>query len=300
MGYDSVSDLGLHSIRKGATSYPLASLPGEPSPDAICLQGGWTMGQVKDIYFHQMQSGDKFAGRCISLLNMMSGEFASSPAFFKEDTDEELISRTVNDVFPHFQTTPGMGRILQMCTASLIYHRETVLSFDANHAAKTVSIFRDGSITAPVTNKIMVVKAWESNRHLTGMPAHVKELVDLQALRDEQTKLSDTIFTKVMGGLTEYFDTRRIGSGEMTEARIKELISLVRKANMDKLVKCVETTVNSLKTAFEECSFGNGPPCRQDDGEDNVVRNATCQLRANTLGGISRLPSDLVSKRGHL
>jgi hypothetical protein len=178
-----------------------------------------------------------------------------------------------------------------MCTTGLIFHQETVLAFDANHVTKMISIFRDGSIMTPVIDMIMVVKAWESTRHLSGVPSHVKELVDLQALRDKQVKLSDTIFTKVMGGLTEYFDTWRIRSGEMTEARIKELISLACKAKMDQLVKRVETTVNSLKTAFEECSFGNGPPCRQD-GEDNVVRNATYQLRANTLGGISRLPSD--------
>ena len=80
MGYNSITDIGIHLIRKGAASY-LALLPGGPSPAAICLQGGWTMGQVKDIYFHQMQAGDEFTGRCISLLNMTSGEFASLPAF---------------------------------------------------------------------------------------------------------------------------------------------------------------------------------------------------------------------------
>jgi hypothetical protein len=203
-----------------------------------------------------------------------------------------LISRTVKDVFPHFQTTAGMGRILRMCTSSLIYHRETVLAFDANHIAKTISIFRDGSKMEPVIDKIMVVKAWESTRHLTGVPSHVK-LVDLQALRVEQSKLSDTIFTKVMGGLADYFDTRRIGSGEMTEARIKELIALACKANMDELVKRVENTVDSLKSAFEECSFGNGRPVRQDaEEETGVVHDATYMLRTNTFGEISRLPND--------
>jgi hypothetical protein len=76
MGYDSIDDIGVHSIRKGAASY-LASLPGGPPPAAICLRGGWTMGQIKDIYFHQMQAGDEFTGRCISLLNMMSANFAA-------------------------------------------------------------------------------------------------------------------------------------------------------------------------------------------------------------------------------
>jgi hypothetical protein len=63
-------------------------------------------------------------------------------------------------------------------------------------------------------------------RHLTGIPSHVKEIVDIQALSEEQSKLSDTIFTKVMDGLIGYFDTRQIRSGEMQEASIKELIAL--------------------------------------------------------------------------
>jgi hypothetical protein len=171
---------------------------------------------------------------------------------------------------------------------------QSVLAFDANHIAKTISIFRDGSKMEPVIDKIMVIKAWECTRHLTGMPSHVRELVDLQALRVEQSKLSDVIFTKVMGGLAKYFDTWRIRSGEMPEARIKELIVLACKANMDKLVKRVlETTVNSLKTMFEECSVGTGPPVRQDAEEDAVVvHDATYMLQTNSRGEISMLPNN--------
>jgi hypothetical protein len=53
---------------------------------------------------------------------MMSGEFATLPAFFKEDTDKDLITSTVSGVLPHFESTAGMGHILQMCLAGIIYH----------------------------------------------------------------------------------------------------------------------------------------------------------------------------------
>jgi hypothetical protein len=109
-------------------------------------------------------------------------------AFFKEDTDEELISRTVNDVFPHFQMTPGIVCILRMCTASLIYHWETVLSFNANVRKNDFNLqgwINNGTCDWHNNGH---QNAWESNRHLTGVPAHVKELVDLQALRDKQAK----------------------------------------------------------------------------------------------------------------
>ena len=142
----------------------------------------------------------------------------------------------------------------------------------------------------PVIDKIIVVKAWGLTRHLTGIPSHVKELVDLQALREEQSKLAEMIFEKVMAGLTDYFDTRRIGSAEMTEVRIKELISLACKQNVDELVSHVETTVESLKTAFEACSFGNSGPAVGRDAENAAC--ATYSLRTNSRGEISRLPRD--------
>ena len=59
MGYDSIDEIGVHSVRKGVSTY-LASMPGGPAPAALCLRGGWSMGQVKDIYFHQTDGGDEF------------------------------------------------------------------------------------------------------------------------------------------------------------------------------------------------------------------------------------------------
>jgi hypothetical protein len=47
MGYDSIAELGLHSIWKGVCTY-MASLPGGPPPAALCLHSGHSMGPVKD------------------------------------------------------------------------------------------------------------------------------------------------------------------------------------------------------------------------------------------------------------
>jgi hypothetical protein len=46
LGYH-VKDIGTHSIRKGSASL-VASLSGDPSAAAICIQAGWTMGKVCD------------------------------------------------------------------------------------------------------------------------------------------------------------------------------------------------------------------------------------------------------------
>jgi hypothetical protein len=176
-----------------------------------------------------------------------------------------IASSTVADVFPHFQLTVGMGQILRMCLASLVYHKALVLALDANHIARTISLFQDPTKLQPLIDKVIVIQAWESTRHLTGVPSHIKELIDLQALRVKQSKLLELIINKVMLGLAECFDTRRIGGGEMTEGRIQEMIAEVSKINVDDLVKHMEDKVDSLKAVFQQSTTdGAGRATRQD------------------------------------
>jgi hypothetical protein len=177
-------------------------------------------------------------------------------------------------MFPHFEMTAGMGCILWMCAASLVYHQETVLASNANHIARTISLFLDPTILQPC-------QGMGINPSFDWRTIPCQKLVNLQALREEQSKLSDTIFMKVMGGLADYFDTRQIGSGEMMEARIKELIALACKQNTDELVKHVKTTVTILKTAFLASSFGNGiRPVRQDAEDATYTLTSSFQKRA--------------------
>jgi hypothetical protein len=171
------------------------------------------------------------------------------------------------------------------------------MSFDPNHIARTVSICCDPSKLQPMIDKVVIVKAWESTCHLTGVPSHVKELVDLQALRVETSKLADTIFTKVMGGLEEYFYTCRIGGGDLTEARIREMIALASKVNVDSLMERVTETMESLKTAFQDASTGNGicPASRRVLTPADAI---TYEIQTNSDGELTRLPSDFQFPKG--
>ena len=201
MGYDSLDEIGLHSIRKGVSTY-LASMPGGPTPAALCLRAGWTMGQVKDIYFHQTQGGDEFVGRCAAMLNLMNGEFASSSPFFHESADQDLIKQTVADVFPHHGTADGMERLLTRCLASLLYHTETVLAFDANHIARSIPIFRQATTRTILASKVQIVQSWDTQLALTGIPPHIKALVDIASIKATQAQIVDQVYARVMQGLT--------------------------------------------------------------------------------------------------
>ncbi len=113
MGYDSIAELGLHSIRKEVCNY-LASLPNDSPLAALCLSSGHSMGPVKDIYYHQSQGGDEIVGHCVSMLNMMNGEFGSSPAFFEEIElgVSDLMDQAVLEVFHHHHEIDGVQLIL--------------------------------------------------------------------------------------------------------------------------------------------------------------------------------------------
>jgi hypothetical protein len=256
MGYSDISDIGLHSLRKGAASY-LGSLPGGPSPVAICHRCGWSTGKVLDIYFRQLQRGDEFVGRCLSLLNLMSSDFASSPAYFQSKlVDEVWMLNSIRRVFPCFFHIDSMQKILQQCLASMMHHRHYVAQLEVNHPARaSIAIFRDHSRMEAGLAALRVDKAWETTNHISGVPPHVKELVDLAEIKDQLGTVVDRIFEKVMQGTKEYFESRRIGGGEITEARLSELIQNACIATQTEVSLRLTQQLERLMTSFQPNLF---------------------------------------------
>ena len=126
LGY-RVSDIGTHSIRKGAVSY-MSSLAGGPPSAAICIRAGWTMGKVKDIYMRYVTSGDQFVGRTLSLLPILKSDFGSSPPHFI-DHDISWVEEFRAAQFPMLRLVAGFGRFTIMCLASILYHRHWLRSY---------------------------------------------------------------------------------------------------------------------------------------------------------------------------
>ncbi len=76
-----VADLGTHSFRKGIAQY-LSGIAGGPSPIAIYLRAGWSLGSVQKRYIMEGQGGDQMCGRAATGLSMISREFATLPPHF--------------------------------------------------------------------------------------------------------------------------------------------------------------------------------------------------------------------------
>ena len=81
MGYH-ISDLGTHSIRKGATTYLTSGTTDGPNSIAACNRGGWNMGRVLNIYCLYERAGDQYCGRILSGLPTLSPQFAVLPPEF--------------------------------------------------------------------------------------------------------------------------------------------------------------------------------------------------------------------------
>eukprot|EP00957_Ditylum_brightwellii_P083147 6321936-Ditylum_brightwellii.AAC.1 len=57
---------------------------------------------------------------------------------------------------------------------------------------------------------------------ITGVPPHIKQLVDIWQIKDHEMKLPAEITPMIMSEFKDYFKDKGIGGGELTEAQVKE------------------------------------------------------------------------------
>ena len=85
----NVSTLGTHSVWKGSETLCSSGCTVSPPMESMCLCTGWSMGGVKDRYFHYDKAGDQFVGRTVTGISNGSEEFYLSPVFWKVETNNE-------------------------------------------------------------------------------------------------------------------------------------------------------------------------------------------------------------------
>ena len=288
MGYDSIDELGLHSIRKGATTY-LSSLPGGPSLPAICRRAGWSLGHVHDLYIFQTQEGDEFAGRCLSMLNMMNGDFGSSPAFFADDAGNALINNAVANVFLHHHEMDGSTQLFRRCLASMVFHRETVLNLHTSHAARSIPLYCQSEMHNELASHVKMVHCWETNAAFTGIPPHIKLLVDMASIKATQERLVEEITTRVAAAFSYALDDRQIGEGALTEGRITSIVNTALEEQLESLSRTITQKFNSIvRTAAPTTHLPTQDLPRSDAGGGQTL----FQLRSHRNGILSRLPED--------
>jgi hypothetical protein len=80
----------------------------------------------------------------------------------------------------------------------------------------------------------------------------------LEALWESTASLAELVEEAVMVGITEYFEVWLIGGGEITEARVKEMIACAVATaltkNTDELMRRFDNKLDSLGDAFGQAS----------------------------------------------
>ena len=80
-----IKKIASHCVQKGFATLCACGVTFSPPMASICLRAGWSMGTIKDRYWHYEQAGDQYVGRTVAGISTLSLDFAVSPAYFKFD-----------------------------------------------------------------------------------------------------------------------------------------------------------------------------------------------------------------------
>ena len=233
-----------------------------PPMTSICLRAGWTKGGVKDKYLHFEKAGDQFVGRCVSGLDVLSAEFAVSPAFFEftnaKDQEEvkNLIETCCDDI------SPCTAQVVSFCIASLYFHFEYLRdNLPRENLLWSCCIMMDRNVA--VSNMVRIAYPWEHCDvcvRLTGIPPHVMILAQMERVLRSQ----ETMPQQIMKTIIEQLDERDVSIG-LSMNSIKELF---------------ETSHSRLENRLS--AFIDN---RNNGGSNNVERRQSNRVQIHSYGG---------------
>ena len=191
MGYH-VSDLGTHSVRKGAITYLTSGTTDGPSSIAACIRGGWSMGRMLNVYCLYERAGDHLCGRILSGLPTLSPDFAVLPPDFyvlkaPGESDEARanreagVERAINDgiaqVFGQLSLPTNLRRFARIGLAQALHCRDEMRSrLPAGAAVLAAPYHRLASFDA-IKRCVLIRHPWDDGDKywgsVTGIPSHV-------------------------------------------------------------------------------------------------------------------------------
>lgn len=218
----SATEIGSHSVRKGAASFVSNGSPGGPSQAAINLRVGWSMGQVQDTYIRYEQAGDMFVGRTVTGLPLGSPQFSILPPFFTQPQDD-----LVTACFPG--APPYTLRILHFCLASAIFHRRFLKeTLPVKSALFASPLFTNFDLEALSAKVICRPPTLEDPITATGVPPHVDLLRSVSELKTEFARVApaiDNVAPKVIAGVAQVIEDRAIQASAVTPQQLRTVVA---------------------------------------------------------------------------
>ena len=256
-------DLGSHSCRKGVATLIASGCTVSPPISSLCIRAGWVMGGMKDKYIFNEKAGDQYVGRCASLLNQLTKEFAVSPPYFdmSDRNDQERIEKN-KEIEDYLMTNlpnakkiqPKTWNMVMFCFASLCYHYEYLCkNLHKKSVLRGAPVFQN--ITEDMVKMTRVAYPWNSTKDtptFTGIPPHVTTLAEFERVREElhafKTSIPNTISTML--------DDRGFSS---TGLNTEKVIDFFKKASENMVAQILDRTTNSnmMATNTENNFYGS-------------------------------------------
>lgn len=230
MGVDH-SDIGVHSIRKGAATFVSSGTTAGVSFASLCNRCGWTMG-TQDRYLQYEAAGDQVVGRTVAALPASSHEFlVSPPRLLPTGTLAEVemlegdIDNAILSVFPDFGTMNLLlGRFLlasllfsvswmkqSLPSSSKLFH-SPVFREDYRHLGDHVGVVYP-------YDEVKEVSVWKTT--FTGQTPFATMLAKQMETNLIIKEMTKEHADRIIGEVKEDLDRRCIGGGEMTMDRIQ-------------------------------------------------------------------------------
>jgi hypothetical protein len=214
----SPRSFGSHSFRKGAATFATSGCTGGPSLLSVCIRAGWAVGGVLDRYIKFDAKGDAFLGRVLAGFDLSSSDFGSATPHFKGCA---LRSETLHAIFPVLSQYPKFTPICTHALACLIQHDSIILSLPAdNECRKKVlmsRLYRDPLELQRLRELVSV----EADTEITGVPEFTHMLSALLKLVKQMGDLPSQLCVD----LGQVMDAKGAAAGNITEARVKELLA---------------------------------------------------------------------------
>lgn len=115
----AVSDIGTHSLRKGAATYVCGLGYGVDSI-TVKLRMDHTIGSVDDKYIYSQGGSDKCVGRCVVGLDQDSSDFSVLPPYFIDLTDVNF--QEVVPIENWSKSNASFRSAIPFMIASIIHH----------------------------------------------------------------------------------------------------------------------------------------------------------------------------------
>jgi len=210
----NASDIGAHSIRKGAATFLANGSTCGPSYSSICIRMSWSMG-VQGRYLHYNYAMDAFCGRILALLDQNSYKFALLPPHTLVPIDFEL----TKNVFPSTRALSSLEQVRQFMTTTLLHHASTIGDLlPRHHMLFQTFLFRN---LTSIGERIDLISGLSSPvLSANGLPPHVLSWLNHLRIQDLLTEMPQ----KILEGIGTTLQENGIAAGNVTKELLESMM----------------------------------------------------------------------------